>query len=67
MRFLGNRQKKIYKPKINKKLEALSQGKIGLLLKKKELSKQDSKKEELSKQESNKNSLYNYNVIERPK
>lgn len=61
MRFLGNRQKKIYKPKINKKLEALSQGKIGLLLKKKELSKQESKKEELSKQESNTNSLYNYN------
>ena len=52
MHFLGNRPKKIYKPKINKKLEALSQGKLGLLLK---------KKEEYSKQESNTNTLYNYN------
>ena len=52
MHFLGNRPKKIYKPKINKKLEALSQGKLGFLLK---------KKEEYSKQESNTNTLYNYN------
>ena len=36
MDHLGHRQKKIYKPKINKKLEALSQGKLGDFLKKKE-------------------------------
>lgn len=50
MHYLGNRPKKIYRPKINKKLEALSQGKLALFLKKKEL----------SKQESNTNTLYNY-------
>ena len=50
MHFLGHRPKKVYKPKINKKLEALSQGKIGLLLKKKQLNKQESK-----------NTIYNYN------
>ena len=51
MHYLGNRPKKIYKAKINKKLEALSQGKLALFLKRKEL----------SKQESNTNTLYNYN------
>lgn len=51
MHFLGNRPKKVYKPKVNKKLEALSQGKIGLFLKKKQLSKQESKN----------NTIYNYN------
>ena len=50
MHYLGNRPKKIYRPKINKKIEALSQGKLALFLKKKEL----------SKQESNTNTLYNY-------
>ena len=51
MHYLGNRPKKIYKPKINKKLEALSQGKLALFLKKKES----------NKEESNTNTLYNYN------
>ena len=51
MHFLGNRPKKIIKPKINKKLEALSRGKLDIFLKKKEL----------SKQESNTNTLNNYN------
>ena len=34
MEHLANRQKKIYKPKVNKKLEALSKGKLGNFLKK---------------------------------
>ena len=51
MNYLGNRPKKIFKPKINKKLEALSRGKLSSPLKNKESSKQDSKA----------NTLYNYN------
>ena len=55
MHFLGNRPKKIIKPKINKKLVALSQGKIGLLLKKKQLNKQETQNTQ------NNNTIYNYN------
>ena len=41
MNHLGNRQKKIYKPKVNKKLEALSKGKLGNFLKKKDKSEKN--------------------------
>ena len=58
MHFLGNRPKKIYRPKINKKLEALSQGKLSLFMKKK-LSKQE------SNTNTNTNTLYNYNSYKR--
>ena len=46
MHHLGHRPKKIYKPKVNKKLEALSMGRLGNLLKKKEKNKNINNKKE---------------------
>ena len=51
MHYLSNRPKKIFKPKVNKKLEALSRTKFG----------SPSRKKEISKQESKNNTLYNKN------
>ena len=59
MHFLGNRPKKVFKPKINKKLIALSQGRHGKFRKKREIRKNESKT--ISNSNTINNTLNNYN------
>ena len=58
MHYLGNRQKKVIKPKINKKIIALSEGRYGKSLKKKDIKNNESKT--VSNSNTINNTLSNY-------
>ena len=67
MHHLGNRPQKVYKPKVNKKIEALSMGKLGNFLKNKDKDKNEHNKKyslkALLKKLENENSSNNNNNI----
>ena len=66
MHHLGNRPQKVYKPKVNKKIEALSMGKLGNFLKNKDKDKNEHNKKyslkALLKKLENENSSNNNNI-----
>ena len=66
MHHLGNRPQKVYKPKVNKKIEALSMGKLGNFLKNKDKDKNERNKKyslkALLKKLENENSSNNNNI-----
>ena len=57
MNHLGNRPKKIYKPKVNKKLEALSMGKLASFMRKKDKNKKENNYINNKNKNNNKNHL----------
>ena len=77
MHHLGNRPQKVYKPKVNKKIEALSMGKLGNFLKNKDKDKNEHnkkyslkallKKLENENNSDNNNNINNINQIEENK
>ena len=77
MHHLGNRPQKVYKPKVNKKIEALSMGKLGNFLKNKDKDKNEHnkkyslkallKKLENENSSNNNNNINNINQIEENK
>ena len=78
MHHLGNRPQKVYKPKVNKKIEALSMGKLGNFLKNKDKDKNEHNKkyslkallkklENENSSSNNNNNINNINQIEENK
>ena len=77
MHHLGNRPQKVYKPKVNKKIDALSMGKLGNFLKNKDKDKNEHnkkyslkallKKLENENSSNNNNNINNINQIEENK